>query len=232
MMGNLATIQGVFIPETIKSNEWVLGCLLACFFMTSLVLSQWKATIKLGFREFFSTHERTFSEQSSNDIYMKIMLISQFCILLAILSCFFLVAIGSVEMLTFLPEYLLIVACCMLSFIGVKWMIYKFVNWIFFNTTKCRQWITSYFFILYMMSLVLLPVTFVFLFVDLPFLSIKITAILVIICLIILLFYRAFCIFFNNFHGLFYLIVYFCTLEILPLLVIWKGLGIIKGVLI
>lgn len=232
MMGEFATIQGVFIPQTIKSNEWVLGCLFVCFFITSLVLSQWKAAIKLGFRDFFSTHERTFNDQSSNDIYMKVMLILQFCILLAILSSLFFVTIGSAETLTSLPEYLFIGACCILLFIGVKWIVYKFVNWIFFDAIKCKQWITSYFFILYMMSLVLLPVTFVFLFVEMPSSFIKNTAVLLMICFNILLFYRAFCIFFNKIHGLFYLIVYLCTLEILPLLVVWKGFGVIKGILI
>ena len=42
----------------------------------------------------------------------------------------------------------------------------------------------------------------------------------------ILLFWKCFNNFFNKIHGFFHLILYFCALEILPDLILWKGIMI------
>lgn len=48
----------------------------------------------------------------------------------------------------------------------------------------------------------------------------------------ILLFYKCIRNFFNHFHGILHLILYFCTLEIIPLLFLWKGLIYINNIFI
>lgn len=48
----------------------------------------------------------------------------------------------------------------------------------------------------------------------------------------IMLFYKCIRNFFNHFHGILHLILYFCTLEIIPLLFLWKGLIYINNILI
>ena len=47
----------------------------------------------------------------------------------------------------------------------------------------------------------------------------------------ILLFWKCFSNFFEKFYGAFHLILYFCALEILPDLILWKGMEIISNIL-
>lgn len=48
----------------------------------------------------------------------------------------------------------------------------------------------------------------------------------------IMLFYKCIRNFFPHIHGSFHLILYFCALEIVPDLFLWKGIGFINNVLI
>ena len=60
---------------------------------------------------------------------------------------------------------------------------------------------------------------------------IVIYAVFVVVLVKIFTFYKCFVIFFRK-NGLFLqIILYFCTLEIIPLLVLWGGLGIITNAL-
>ena len=59
------------------------------------------------------------------------------------------------------------------------------------------------------------------------------TLVVIILCFAkILLFYKCIKNFFNHFHGCLHLILYFCTLEIIPDLLLWKGINYISHILI
>ncbi len=48
----------------------------------------------------------------------------------------------------------------------------------------------------------------------------------------ILLLYKCVRRFFNCFHGVLHLIVYFCALEMMPDLFLWKGIGLINRIIL
>jgi len=105
-----------------------------------------------------------------------------------------------------------------------KWGIYKTINWIFFEKSRNLSWTLSYFNIIVWLGLVLLPVISLMVYFDLTTQSSFIFMALAIISAKILLLWKCFNNFFGKFHGIFHLILYFCTLEILPDLILWKGI--------
>ena len=106
----------------------------------------------------------------------------------------------------------------------IKWSIYKSINWIFFEKVRNLSWTVSYFNVIVWLGLVLLPVILLTVYFDLTASNSFLFMALVIISAKILLFWKCFHNFFGKIHGILHLIMYFCTLEILPDLILWKGI--------
>ena len=123
-----------------------------------------------------------------------------------------------------IPPYIFIgiyIAIWMLYFIFKNLML-TFVNWIFFDKTKRANWRKSYFFLYAAETLF-----FLFVIISTIFLNLAPVVPLWIILIIGLLIkflhlYKTFLIFFPKIYGTLHLIVYFCTLEIMPLLAVLK----------
>ena len=120
----------------------------------------------------------------------------------------------------------------LISYLIIKWIIYSFVNWIFFDKEKNKLWIEDVFNLIAALGLTLFPTVLYIVFLDSEFhFSSKIILIIIFISKI-LLFYKCFRYFFRGFHGVLHLILYFCTLEIIPDLFLWKGIELINSILI
>jgi hypothetical protein len=112
------------------------------------------------------------------------------------------------------------------------WMIYflakrmmsSFVNWVFFRSEKIFTWKRSYTFLYVAEALFFLVLALV---VDyLPFSpeEVFLSAICLVFLVKLLLLFKTFQIFFPKMYGALHLFVYFCTLEIMPLLVMQQVL--------
>ena len=117
-------------------------------------------------------------------------------------------------------------------FFVIKWLLYSFVNWIFFNKTRNIIWLESYFNVVIGAGFLLFPIVLLIVYFDLsPQIAPYFIGFVIIIAKI-LLFYKCFSNFFNKFYGAFHLILYFCALEILPDFVLWKGIILANNILI
>lgn len=120
----------------------------------------------------------------------------------------------------------------LLAYLMTKWIVYTFVDWIFFDKEKNKLWIESVFNIVAALGLILFPTALYIVFLDSEFhFSSKIILIIIFISKI-LLFYKCSRYFFHKFYGALHLILYFCTLEIIPDLFLWKGIELINSILI
>ena len=111
-----------------------------------------------------------------------------------------------------------------LGYFLVKRMAASFVNWVFFRNEKIFTWQRAYTF-LYVaeaMFFFLLALVAVYLTV-LPH-DVLIMALILVILFKIVLLFKTYQIFFPKMYGTLHLIVYFCTLELMPLLVIQQVL--------
>ena len=117
-------------------------------------------------------------------------------------------------------------------FFVIKWLLYSFVNWIFFNKTRNIIWLESYFNVVIGAGFLLFPIVLLIVYFDLsPQIAPYFIGFVIIIAKI-LLFYKCFSNFFNKFYGAFHLILYFCALEILPDFVLWKGIILANNILV
>ena len=237
MMNGPGVIGGELTPYLLSDDEWITGILIGCFVITACVLSQGKILLLQSLRKLFLTHEigHLFHKQPAIDSYFLTLLTLQTCLLVSILLLKFQsdgFVISTTERLTTSASSILLACYSLMTVLYciAKRYIYRFINWIFFDKAKNNLWTDAYFFILSIFGMLLLPVTLLAVYGNLPFhLSIIIPAFLFLLMNLIFI-YKCFSIFFSQLHGWFYLFLYFCTLEILPLLVVWKGIEMVNDI--
>lgn len=119
-----------------------------------------------------------------------------------------------------------------LMFIIAKWITYTIVDWIFFEKEKRKLWHKAFFNVISSMGIVLFAAAVYIVFLDSEFHISSVIILIIIVLSKILLFYNCLKYFFSKFHGALHLILYFCTLEIIPDLVLWKSVGLVNSILI
>jgi hypothetical protein len=100
-------------------------------------------------------------------------------------------------------------------------VLYSFVHQVFWDSKKNTQWVHSFVLLIMMEGIFLLPISLLLVYGDLPLGMMTKCCVSVLILIKILSFYRTYCIFFKQ-NGLkLQIILYFCALEITPLLALW-----------
>lgn len=224
---------GEIAPHLLQSNEWITATLLGCFLITSYVLSRGKGYLLQRLNSFFATRSRhnVFNERTTFDAHCQLLLFLQTCVLIAILLLSYhakQIPLAKHNVPILLGSY----TGLTLLFFLVKWWLYKFINWIYFDKVKNVAWEDFYTLLITLSGILLLPATLCTIYFSWPVAWSSIFYLLLFILINFLMLYKGFCIFFNHLHGTLFLFLYFCTLEILPFLVVWKGLKLVNGIFI
>ncbi|MBO7119170.1 MAG: DUF4271 domain-containing protein [Bacteroidaceae bacterium] len=107
----------------------------------------------------------------------------------------------------------------------LKRMMSGFVNWVFFRSEKIFTMHRVYTFIYVAEALLSLMLALVVAFLPVPHDEVLILSLCLVIFVKTVLLFKTYQIFFPKMYGTLHLIVYFCTLEIMPLLVLWQALA-------
>ncbi len=232
------TLQQVELPEgygitgqplayNFRTDDWISGTILLCLVLVAWTITRsWNyagSTIKPFFRDRIISESG--AEHSNTAFHGLTLLVLQTCFCLSILYCNYL---HEAKHGTFLPEtpYLMlgITASSLLIYVLLKLATYSVVNAIFYDRRQCEAWNGAYLLSVAGTGLLLLPVTLLVIYLNLPFDQQKILFLGVLASVKLLLFYRAYRTFFRHFGGWLHLILYFCTLEIVPALLMWRAL--------
>jgi hypothetical protein len=215
------------LPYQLRSDWMVTSLMFICFVLVSYVLMRSSKYIQSQFSFFFSNKDRygLFDNNTSSDVRYALILLSQtvlfsgFC-LYDFFSTYDKFLFASVPHVYLLLLFIIVIAL----FILIKWAVYMFINWIFFYKTKQKLWISSFSSVIIWSGFLLFPIVLLIVYFDL---NAQISVILFVIVILIgkiLLFYKCFSNFFNKFYGILHLILYFCALEVIPDLILWKSI--------
>ena len=106
-----------------------------------------------------------------------------------------------------------------LCYFLLKRLLSGFVNWVFFRQEKIFTWQRSYTFLYVMEAMLLLIFALMVMYLPIPHGKVPILAFSLVALVKIVLLFKTYKIFFPKIYGTLHLIVYFCTLELMPLLV-------------
>lgn len=116
-------------------------------------------------------------------------------------------------------------------YFGVKYGIYKFVNWVFFHRQNNEQWNRSWRLLSATEGVLLFLLVLLVVYFDLPLPSAFIYTASIIVLVKILTFYKSFTIFFSQSNVHLQIILYFCALELMPIVTSWGILEMIASYL-
>ena len=218
---------GETLPYLLRSDWLITGILFLCLILTSFAFSRGKVYLLQQMKSFFTTRERAslFDDATATDLRFSIVLILQTCMLLSLyLYDYF--ALNVSQLFETTPRILILSAFIfgIITFLLMKWLLFYIVNKTFFNQTQNTLWMNAYWNIIIWIGFLFLPVIMLVVYFDISSQNSLLMVLFVILCMKILLFYRCFRNFFNKLYGTLHFILYFCALEILPDLILWKGI--------
>lgn len=228
-------MPGEPLPYLLQTDWMITIVLFLCILGISLGLSKEKKYLLQQLKTSFTNRERSsmFDEATTSNIHYKILLMTLACVLLGF-SIYLYFTYQSPDLFAQIPHGWLLggYTLSIFAFVCVKSILYRFINWIFFQKVKNSLWITSFFNLFIWLGILMLPVILVTVYFDISSqISILMMGILMIFAKFSL-FWICFSNFFEKIHGIFHLILYFCALEILPDLLFWKGIELVNNNLI
>lgn len=232
---NSREVDGVARPYSLEKDNAIGVILLLCFLITSYILSKEKKFLSQRIKDFFYHRERSsiFNTSTISDIRFSIALTVQTSILAGVVFFYFFLK-TSPQLIDYSPPQTILltyIGVC-LGYILIKWLMYHFIGWIFFNKTVVRSYLESYFTLIYYLGFLLFLLSLLLIYLNLSTFQCIIFSLFLILSTKILMLYKWFRFFFRQTHGLFFLILYFCALEIVPCLLLYQGLFQINKILL
>lgn len=208
-------------PSLPQTENWVFIVLIALFFLLVFSVSRSGSLISETTKNFFQVKERSsiFNKATVNDFQIRLFIII-FAIGVISLCCYYLLHKPGTE---FSILKFGIVLAITFAFFGLKSLLIDLLGYIFFDPASIKMAKDSYFNILSLLGLVLFPLLIIHIYI--PYNIHNITEIIgLIICVLsyILIIFKLFQIFFHKIVASFYILLYLCTLEFLPLIALYQ----------
>ena len=227
LRGGRLGVAGDPMPYTVSGDNIVTSAIVISFVLGLIALSRTRHYLVHQAKNFFYRSHREdadFSE-TSGEVRSQLYLLFNTCFMVGILY-FFYNDNYMHETITLSSPYQLLAIYT--GFIAVyyliKFIFYGIVNWTFYDSKKNRQWLDSYMFLAIAEGVLVFPVVLLRVYFNLSIENTVTYFLVVIIISKILLFYKTYSIFSRHFGDLLHLILYFCTLEMMPLFVLWSVL--------
>ena len=227
--------EGTPISYSPRTDDAIALTLLVCFFLSSIALARGKKFLSQQVKDFVLHRERTsiFDSSTAADVRYLLVLVLQTCVLSGItfLNYFHDTCPALMDHVSSLLLLGIYVGFCLAYFL-LKWLLYMFLGWTFFDKNKTNIWLESYSALIYYVGFALFPFVLFLVYFDLSLTNLVIIGSIILIFTKILMFYKWIKLFFHQFSGLFLLILYFCALEIVPCLLLYQGMLQMNNILL
>ena len=190
-------------PYASRNDDVITSLLLICFVITLLAFSRSMSFIARQAKDFFYVHHNEDSQimtETTGEFRFQFFLVAQTCLLLALLVFFYtLENVANTFILQSQYQLVAIFTGCFIAYYLLKALLYEMVT-------------------VSMMGIALFPIVMLRCYFNLPMQTTMICVIILLILVKISSFYKCFVIFFRHNTIPLQIILYFCALEIVPLL--------------
>lgn len=226
--GGRVGVVGDPVPYTVSGDDLITGVLLGCFILAMLAFSKSKRFLEKQVKTFFYQPRGRTTEvtETGEEIRFQFFFVFQTCLLLALLFFFYSrTYVTDIFVLEYYQIMGIYTAALVLYFMA-KTLVYTFTNWVFFDRKKNGQWMKVRLFLVSMEGVALFPIVMLLSYFDVSMKSAVIYAIIVIVLIKLLTLYKSYAIFFRQTGSFVQIILYFCALEIIPMLALWGVFGL------
>lgn len=224
MPGGHYGVPGDPVPYNVNNDNVITSLLLVCFVFSVLAFSNARRFIIRQAKKFFYQPQENTTEilETSSELRSQTVLVFVSCLLASLLFYFYTLRyIGETFVLS--SQYILIAIYLGISvlYILLKMGLYTFVNLVFFDSKRNQQWMKSLLFVISVEGLLLFPAVLLCVYFGIEIKKISFYVIIVLIFVKLLTIYKCYTIFFRRNVVCLQIILYFCSLEIIPLLAYW-----------
>ncbi|MBQ8968286.1 MAG: DUF4271 domain-containing protein [Bacteroidaceae bacterium] len=224
------------VPYQLRNGDLATATLLFCLLILAYVVNQTRHQLAQQTHDFFiAPKERVglFAVETSFENQARLLVILQLCLMCGLLALAYFMQRTDIPPYQTPPELLLAAYVgCFVAYFTAKRILSAFINWIFFPKSQQKLWNDSNSYLISVESILIFPLTVFSIYLDISAEKILLFFLFILISVKILLAYKALKIFFQKIYGLFHLFAYLCTLELMPMLILWKALGLITDNLI
>lgn len=221
-------VAGDPVPYSIKGDDMITGLLLGCIVLALVAFARSRRFIVRQAKNFFRIESRGTTEitETTGEFRFQFFLVLQTCLLFSLIAYFYTHESIS-DAFVFTSQYQLIALFfgIFAAYYIVKAMLSAFVNWVFFDKRGNEQWLKAQLFLTSMLGEALFPMVMLQSYFGLTVQNAAYYIVFVIGLVKILSFYKTYLIFFRCRAFNSQIILYFCTLEIMPLLLLCGGLA-------
>ncbi|MDR1652977.1 MAG: DUF4271 domain-containing protein [Prevotellaceae bacterium] len=218
--------EGVALGSSMETSPFVFIGIVALLFLPLLVFHKSKGFLKDSFAMILKTRRRQNTFRSFRSPTMSVF---------ALLSIFFIFSMSLYvfnfsfyESATFSYLKLSLIIVATATFFLVKILFIRFLTYVFFDSTITRVTTTDYLNILSLCGLFIFPILVFRIYANPGWhFYLDILSAIILIVSILLVIVKLFGLFFSKFIDLFYILLYLCTLEILPVFSLLKVYRII-----
>ena len=217
-------VPGDPVPYNVRNDNVITSLLLACFIFSVIAFANaQRFLIRQAKKFFYLPNENTteFSE-TAGELRSQIVLVFISCLLVSLLFySYTLNYIGDTFVLRSQYTLIAIYLGITVAYLILRVSAYSLVNLVFFDSKRNQQWIKSLLFILSVEGVLLFPAVLLGVYYELEIKTATIYVIIVLIFAKLLTIYKCHVIFFRRNAVSLQFFLYFCTLEIIPLLAYW-----------
>ena len=223
-------VAGDPVPYSIKGDNIITAMLLGGFILALIAFANSRRFIFMQARNFFFESRESKNEmtETTNEYRFQFFFLLQTCLLLSIIL--FIYTQDSIADTFVLESQYHLIAIFFGSFTAyfiIKMLLQAFVNWVFFERHNNSRWFKSSLFITSAESIAIFPLVMLMSYFDLSMQNAVTYMAVVIISVKILSFYKCLIIFFKRNAVFSQIFLYFCALEIMPLLLLYGTLATI-----
>ncbi|MCI6234133.1 MAG: DUF4271 domain-containing protein [Prevotella sp.] len=213
-------ILGDPVPYALSNDSTISGLILGIFILALLSVSGSLTFIMRQAKNFFYL-PRTAANitETTGEIRFQLFLVMQTALLIGIIYYLYSHTIAQLDYV--LDSQILVIAIFSLITIGYfvfRGVAYNVVNWVFFTRERTDQWNKTLMFLTSLEGVALFPMVVVQVYFRINMSTTLVYAIAVIVLCKILLFYKAYVIFFRRRPLSLQIFLYFCALEIVPVM--------------
>lgn len=213
--------EGILAPYTIQSDDFITSLLYTTVLIAIVAMAQSRDFIAREFRLFFrpSRRDYDFYTETATEVRFQFFLGFQTCLMLALATFLFATHyLPGKTTATAQHNFILILVGCFVGYFLAKSILQWIVGWVYFEPQENRQWQKSQLFLCATEGLPLLPIVLLLCYFSMTFTAALVLIVMVLIFIKMLTFYRCYDIFFSKNRPRLQIFLYFCTLEIMPML--------------
>ena len=222
-------VAGDPVPESMMNDSLITALLILSFLVMTFAFSRISGFIGRQMKDFFYVQKGEHTvEETGTEIKIQIIFSLITCLTISLLYYFYVISTVD-DTFIFTTEHTLLwlIFLIVVGYFLLKYLLYWVVNTVMFSSSRNKKFLTSFIFLTSMEGVMLFPVLLLRAYFHFPLQSAMIYTFGVVFIIKILTIYKTYIIFFNQKAQYLQIILYFCALEMVPLLSLRGGLAVI-----